>query len=161
MLLPWHDVLPRTELGEGTIAFGELALAHSMVSPIEGSVLSNNSALQLYSGLLHAESWQMAIFPPEMTANCIRLESVPRGRGVAEPSTLSNLLSRVRIYVSVPSLLPNSICTPLPEIWTVRIERTPNVLYLHINQHTLLRDFPPYNVVMSSPRIHRPCAVHP
>ena len=91
------DILPRLALGEVSIVFRKWALPHSMVSPLQGSVLSKNPVLQLYSGPLHAETWRLAIFPPGTTAHCIRLETVPRGRGVAEPSSLSNLPSRVRI----------------------------------------------------------------
>ena len=153
------DILPRLALGEVSIVFRKWALPHSMVSPLEGSVLSNNPVLQLYSGPLHAETWRLAIFPPGTTAHRLRLETVPWGRGVAEPSSLSNLPSRVRIRESVPSLLPNSICTPSAEVASGRNAKPATVLHVYITQHTQLRASPLYEAVMSSPRLHRMCVL--
>ena len=132
-----------------------------MVPSLEGSVLSNKPVRQLYSGPLQAETWRLAIFPPGTTAHCIRLETVPRGRGVAEPSAMSNLPSRVRICESVPSLLPSSICTPSEEVSPGRTARPATVLHVYITQHTQLWASPLYEAVMSSPRIHRMCPFHP
>ena len=153
------DILPPPDLSEVSIVFCKWAVPHSMVSPFEGSVLSSNPVLQLYPGPLRAETWRLAIFPPGKAAHRIRLETVPRSRGVAEPSSPSNLPSRVRICESVPSLLPSSICTPSVEVSPVRTERTATALYVYITQCTQFRASPVYEAVMSSPRLPHLCAL--
>ena len=106
------SIPPRPLSSLVNIVFQKWQLPNPMMSPIVGTILSNNPRIEVYSGPPDHDVWRLEFFLADNVAHCVSLKVVARAASAPTFSHLGNFLPKVRIVFSVLSVLSSCLAFP-------------------------------------------------